>query len=89
MEKKIQRNTQDKMLAGVCSGLAEYFDVDVTLVRVAFVIAVMVGFSGILAYIILWIVVPVKPIDSYYHSGNLHNTDYRVYDDSTHGTSRS
>ena len=43
MEKKLQRNQQDKMIAGVCSGLADYFDVDVTWVRIAFVVAVMVG----------------------------------------------
>ncbi|NQV76347.1 MAG: PspC domain-containing protein [Bacteroidetes bacterium] len=61
MEKKLQRNQQDKMIAGVCSGLADYFDVDVTWVRVAFVVAVMVGGSGLLAYLILWIAVPRKP----------------------------
>lgn len=61
MEKKLQRNEQDKMIAGVCSGLAEHFDIDVTWIRIAFVLAVMLGASGILAYIILWIVVPKKP----------------------------
>jgi phage shock protein C len=61
MEKKLQRNQQDKMIAGVCSGLADYFDVDVTWVRIAFVVAVMVGGSGLLAYLILWIAVPRKP----------------------------
>lgn len=61
MEKKLQRNQQDKMIAGVCSGLAEHFDIDVTWIRIAFVLAVMLGASGILAYIILWIVVPKKP----------------------------
>ncbi len=61
MEKKLQRNQQDKMIAGVCSGLADYFDVDVTWVRIAFVIAVMAGASGLLAYLVLWIAVPRKP----------------------------
>lgn len=61
MEKKLQRNEQDKMIAGVCSGLSEHFDIDVTWIRIAFVLAVMLGASGILAYIILWIVVPKKP----------------------------
>jgi phage shock protein PspC (stress-responsive transcriptional regulator) len=61
MEKKLQRNQQDKMIAGVCSGLADYFDIDVTWVRIAFVIAVIAGASGILAYLILWIAVPKKP----------------------------
>jgi phage shock protein PspC (stress-responsive transcriptional regulator) len=61
MEKKLRRNQQDKMIAGVCSGLADYFDIDVTWVRIAFVVAVIAGASGILAYIILWIALPKKP----------------------------
>lgn len=61
MEKKLQRNQQDKMIAGVCSGLADYFDLDVTWVRIAFVVAVIVGASGLLAYLVLWIAVPKKP----------------------------
>ena len=79
MEKKLQRNEQDKMLAGVCSGLADYFSIDVTLVRIAFVVATLAGFSGVLAYAILWIAVPLKPFN--YASGN--NTDYRVYQNSS------
>jgi phage shock protein C len=81
MEKKLQRDTQDKRLAGVCSGLAEYFDVDVTLIRVAFVVAVLAGFSGILAYLILWVAVPAKRSmpGNYYTNGGRFNADYRVY----------
>jgi phage shock protein C len=80
MEKKLQRDKQNKKLAGVCSGLAEYFELDVTLVRVAFVFAVLAGLSGGLAYIILWIVMPVKPFlpGNYYSSDNRYYTDYTV-----------
>jgi phage shock protein C len=87
MERKLQRNTLDKKLAGVCSGLAEYFDIDVTLIRVAFIMAVVAGFSGILAYIILWIIVPVKPVipGSY---NRQYTADYRVYNENPQGTSR-
>jgi phage shock protein C len=49
------------MLAGVCGGLAEYFSVDPTLVRLAAVIFTLAGGSGILAYLIAWIVVPEEP----------------------------
>ena len=77
MEKKLQRNEQDKMLAGVCAGLADYFDVDVTWVRIAFVVATLAGFSGFLAYVILWIAVPVKPYN--YKPG--YTADYRVYEE--------
>ena len=81
MERKLYRNTQDKKLAGVCSGLAEYFDIDVTLVRVAFIVAVLAGLSGILAYIIFWIVVPAKPFTRGSYPGRNYTTEYRVYED--------
>ena len=88
MEKKIQRNTQDKMLAGVCSGLAEYFELDVNIIRVAFVIAFLAGFSGGLAYIILWAIVPVKRSVSsnYYSDRGRFNVDYRVHQESNYST---
>ena len=62
MNKKLYRSTKDKMLGGVAAGLAEYFDIDPTLVRVLFVVTLFLGGTGILAYIILWIVVPEEPI---------------------------
>lgn len=85
MEKKLQRNEQEKIIAGVCAGLADYFEVDVTWVRVAFVIAVLAGLSGILAYIILWIAIPARPyipgtFNAPYGKGR-YNADYRVYED--------
>ena len=85
MEKRLQRNKEEKKIAGVCSGLADYFDVDVTIIRVAFVVAVMAGLSGILAYLILWIVVPAKPTiqGTYYPGRGRYNADYRVYEDTT------
>jgi phage shock protein C len=61
MAKKLYRSTTDKMLGGVAGGLAEYFDIDSTLIRVLFIVVVFLGGGGIIAYIILWIVVPQKP----------------------------
>ena len=55
--KRLTRSETDKKIAGVCGGLAEYFDVDPILVRVAFVAAALMGF-GVLLYIVLWIVLP-------------------------------
>ncbi len=49
------------MLGGVSGGLAEYLDVDVTLIRVLWVLVTLLGGSGVLAYIILWIIVPEEP----------------------------
>ena len=61
MEKKLYRDTQDKKLCGVCSGIAEYFGLDVTLVRLAWALLVVLGGCGILAYIIAALIVPEKP----------------------------
>jgi len=58
MTRRLYRSQKDKIIAGVCAGLAEYFEIDATLVRLIFVIVVLAGGAGILAYIILWIVVP-------------------------------
>lgn len=48
------------MIAGVCGGIGEYFDVDPTIVRIIWVLVVLFGGSGILVYIILWIVIPTE-----------------------------
>lgn len=60
MEKKLYRNEFDKTIAGVCSGLAEYLKMDVSLVRLAFLLLAIFKGGGVLVYIILWIVLPVK-----------------------------
>ena len=61
MEKKLYKSNNNKMIDGVCGGIAEYFDVDPTLVRLGWVVlCAMVG-SGILAYIIAAIVIPRRP----------------------------
>ncbi|OGU75561.1 MAG: hypothetical protein A2V93_01130 [Ignavibacteria bacterium RBG_16_34_14] len=62
MTKKLYRSSKDRMLGGVAAGLAEYFEIDPTLVRVLFVVTLFLGGTGILAYIILWIIVPEEPI---------------------------
>jgi phage shock protein C len=60
MKKKWYRSRKDKMIGGVAGGLAEYFDIDPTIVRIIFVAGLFMG-AGFLAYIILWIVVPEEP----------------------------
>ena len=69
MNKKLYRSRKDKMIAGVAGGLGEYFDIDPTLVRIIFVVSLFLGGSGILAYIILWIVVPEEPWAFYMGKG--------------------
>jgi len=58
MEKKLYRSQTDRKIAGVCGGIAEYFDIDPTLVRLGWILFLFAGGSGILAYIIAWIVMP-------------------------------
>ncbi len=60
--KKLYRSRKDKMIAGVAGGLADYFDVDVVLFRLMFVLLVLFGGGGVLAYVILWIVAPQEPL---------------------------
>jgi len=58
--KKLYRSAKDKMIGGVAGGLGEYFNVDPTLIRLLFVLVCLLGGSGIIAYLILWIIVPEK-----------------------------
>lgn len=60
MSKKLYRSENDRIIAGVCGGIAEYFDIDSSIVRLIFIFLFIYGGSGILVYIILWIVLPVK-----------------------------
>lgn len=60
--KRLMRSSRDKKLGGVCAGLAEYFDLDPTIVRVIWLLAVLLGGTGLLAYLILWIVLPLAPL---------------------------
>lgn len=60
--KKLYRSRKDRMIAGVCGGLAEYFDIDPTWVRLIFILFFILGGSAFLVYIIMWIIVPLDPI---------------------------
>ncbi len=62
--KRLYRSTQNRMFAGVCGGIAEYLDVDPTLVRLAFVALSLMGGPGIPLYIILMLISPEKPDDA-------------------------
>ena len=73
MDKKLYRDDYHKKIAGVCAGLAEYFNIDVAIVRVVFVLALIFHGGGLLIYIVLWIALPKKPLALY----NPH-VDYRV-----------
>ena len=61
MDRRLYKSNENKMINGVCGGLAEYFDIDPTLVRLGWVLFCALGGSGILAYIIAAIVIPRNP----------------------------
>ena len=61
MKKRLYNSNNEKVLVGVCGGIADYFDIDPTLVRLLWVILLMMGGSGILAYIIAAIIIPNEP----------------------------
>ena len=56
--KRLYRSKKNKIIAGVCAGIGEYFEVDPVLIRLLWVIFALMGGSGILAYIIAWIIIP-------------------------------
>lgn len=61
MEKKLYKSNTDKKLAGVCGGIAEYFNIDSTIVRLILAVFTLLGGAGILAYIVAALVMPNQP----------------------------
>jgi phage shock protein PspC (stress-responsive transcriptional regulator) len=59
--KKIYRSKEDKMIAGVCGGIAEYLRIDSVWVRLVFFISIFINGIGLLAYLILWVIIPDNP----------------------------
>ncbi len=58
MKKQLMRSGRDKKIAGVCAGVAHYFDIDPTIVRVIWGVLAFAYGAGVVAYIILWIIAP-------------------------------
>lgn len=64
MAKKLFRSEKNKMIGGVCAGLAEYFDIDISLVRLIFVALTLISavFPMLIFYLIAWIVIPLPDV---------------------------
>ena len=62
--RKLCRSRSDRKLAGICGGLGQFFNLDPTLIRVLFVVLAVLGGSGILIYLAMWIMVPNQPQDA-------------------------
>jgi phage shock protein C len=56
--RKLYRSQSQRMIAGVCGGLADYFSIDATLIRVLFLLLAVFGGSGLVIYVVMWIIVP-------------------------------
>jgi phage shock protein C len=59
-ERKLMRSRYDKKIAGVCAGVARYFDLDTNLVRLIWLLSFLLAGTGLIAYIVCWIVLPVE-----------------------------
>ena len=59
-KKRFYRSSDDKMLAGVCGGIAEYFEIDPSIVRILWVLFSLNLGSGLIAYLLAWIIVPER-----------------------------
>lgn len=61
MAKRLYRSGKERILGGVCGGLGEYFDVDPTIVRLLWILFIFAFGTGILAYLVAWLIVPRNP----------------------------
>ena len=60
VSKKLYRSKNNRRVAGVCGGIAEYFDIDPTLVRLLTLLFILLGGAGVITYLIAWIIIPGK-----------------------------
>ena len=61
MAKKLYRSAKNKIIAGICGGMGEFLNVDPTIIRIIWIILSLTYGSGILLYLILWLVIPKNP----------------------------
>lgn len=88
MSKKLYRSRNDRMIAGVCGGLADYFNVDSSLIRLAVLFIFLFQGIGLIAYIIAWVVMSEEPLkneyrmpDEYYIEDHNDNQEYNNKND--------
>lgn len=73
MKKRLYKSSTDKKFSGVCAGIAEYFNIDPTFVRLAYALATvfLAGFPGLIAYVILAFVMPENPVSDMDDKNNI------------------
>lgn len=69
--RRLMRSSTDKKIGGVCAGVADYFDLDPTIIRVVWLLLVLCGGTGLVAYLVLWIVLPLAPAGVAHASGTV------------------
>ncbi|HOV92337.1 MAG TPA: PspC domain-containing protein [Candidatus Kapabacteria bacterium] len=78
--KIVQRSRNHRIVAGVCGGLGEYFDIDPVFIRLLFVIVSFFYGIGVVAYIVLWIIIPSTPMESAYMTSENPSNPHSDYD---------
>ena len=61
--KRLYRSRSEEMIAGVCGGLADYLNVDPTVIRLVFLLLLFAGGGGLFIYLILWVIMPLEPVE--------------------------
>lgn len=87
--KRLYRSRQNRILAGVCGGIADYFKIDPLIIRLFFVFIFFLNGAGILAYIIGWIIIPERPYD---YNGEQYNEKFdeeSYYENESSGFNRT
>jgi phage shock protein C len=79
--KKLYRSRKDSKVAGVCGGIAEYFNVDPTIIRLLAVLTIFFGGGGIVAYIIAWLIIPLEPLADDFLSSNSGSSNHHKKED--------
>lgn len=79
MERKLMRTKNNQMIGGVCTGLAEYFNTDVTLVRAGFLLAFFGAGFGFLIYLILWVILP-ENLNNFNTANTMNNENPNQFD---------
>jgi phage shock protein C len=83
MNKRLYRSKTKRTLSGVCGGLEDYFDIDVTIIRLVWVLITIMsgGLPGIVAYVIAVFIIPEEPVGYHNNDMNRSNADYKINSD--------
>lgn len=86
--KKFERSSTNRVIGGVCAGLADYLNLDIALMRVLFVVAAFCGSFGFWLYIILWIVIPSQKVLNFNNNMQQEETTIDITPDEKRGSSK-